>query len=97
MKRTYLLKVADVSWIPPLGTRCWVIVTQDGGTANLTRHLADSLQRATGARPHVIINLLHRSRLDANRHKDQAAFNDPIASASVLPKGAFDLRTRLIM
>ncbi len=41
--------------------------------------MADEFQARTGLRPHVILNLLHRSRLDANRYIDQAAFDDPTA------------------
>ena len=59
--------------------RCRVVVGTDRNTQNLTYYLSESIYNMTGLRPYVIINQLHRSRLDANRHRDEAAFDDPVA------------------
>lgn len=48
----------------------------DLNTKELTLSLADSIKKKTGIRPHVIINLLHRSKLDANRRIEVAAQGD---------------------
>ena len=40
---------------------------------------SDALYEEFGERPHVIINNLHRSKLDANRDKPEATFGNQIA------------------
>jgi len=44
----------------------------DSKTKELAISIADSIRIKTGKRPHLIINHLHRSKLDANRRKEVA-------------------------
>lgn len=55
---------------------------QDKGTRELTLDLADALEDLTGQRPIVVINNLHRRKLDANREIVEAAEGDPRAEAA---------------
>ncbi len=55
------------------------LVVNDWGSQALARDLADELEDRTGRRPHLVINHLHRSKLDPNRSLDHAAQGDPIA------------------
>lgn len=48
----------------------------DSKTLELTVELADEIKRTTGLRPHIILNHLHRSKLDANRAMSLASQND---------------------
>ena len=48
----------------------------DSKTLELTKELANEIKRTTGLRPHIILNHLHRSKLDANRARSLAAQND---------------------
>ncbi|WP_126970311.1 hypothetical protein [Gynurincola endophyticus] len=43
----------------------------DLNTADLARRIADSIKNRIGVRPHVIINNLHRIKLDPNRPEDE--------------------------
>lgn len=57
---------------------CPSCVTQnDSYTQELTRELAEAIIEKTGCFPHVIINRLHRSKLDANRNQTEGADGDP--------------------
>ncbi len=49
--------------------------TTDTRTKELTLEIAAEIKEITGIRPHVIINHLHRNRLDANRFKEVATQN----------------------
>jgi N-formylglutamate amidohydrolase len=49
------------------------VYVMDSNTQPLSRALADAVEAATGCRPHVVINLLHRRKLDANRDLVEAA------------------------
>lgn len=51
----------------------------DFNTQELTRALANALHNRTGCWPHVVINRLHRRKLDANRDLPEAADGNPIA------------------
>jgi N-formylglutamate amidohydrolase len=51
----------------------------DFNTQELSRAIANSLYDLTGCYPHLIINKLHRKKLDANREIVEAAAGDPIA------------------
>jgi len=53
---------------------------QDTGTQELAREIVAEFRDRTGKVPHVIINRLHRSKLDANRELFDAAQDDPVAS-----------------
>lgn len=52
---------------------------RDAFTQELTREITENIYLKTGCYPYVIINLLHRNRLDANRDIDEAADGDLIA------------------
>jgi hypothetical protein len=53
---------------------------QDTKTQELAREIIEQFRKQTGRVPHVIINRLHRDKLDANRELFDAAQDDPIAS-----------------
>lgn len=55
------------------------VTEADRYTQELTRTLADSIFARTGVRPHVIINKLHRKKLDPNRPIGEAAQGDAAA------------------
>jgi hypothetical protein len=46
---------------------------RDTNTEELAREIGAAFSRATGRRPHLIINRLHRRKLDANRAEPEAA------------------------
>ncbi|MCX2475864.1 hypothetical protein OQZ33_16145 [Pedobacter sp. MC2016-05] len=54
----------------------------DSKTLELTQALAEEIKRTTGLRPHIILNHLHRSKLDANRAMSLAAQGDVNAEAA---------------
>jgi hypothetical protein len=54
----------------------------DSKTLELTIGIADEVKRTTGLRPHIILNHLHRSKLDANRSIGMAAQEDSNAVAA---------------
>lgn len=49
------------------------VVIKDAWTQQITEGLYDAIVEKTGCYPHVIINLLHRKKLDANRSIEDAA------------------------
>ena len=51
----------------------------DANTQDLARRLANAIFASTGCRPHLIINHLHRRKLDANRNLAEAADGHPLA------------------
>lgn len=51
----------------------------DTRTRELAIAMANAIKQKTGVRPHLIINHLHRSKLDANRFMEVAAQGDKIA------------------
>jgi len=53
--------------------RTFGVVGQDLRTQEMTRTLADAIEARAGRRPHIIISLLHRRRLDPNREIVEAA------------------------
>ena len=53
---------------------------QDTQTQELAREIIELFRKQTDKVPHVIINRLHRDKLDANRELFDAAQDDPIAS-----------------
>ena len=53
---------------------------QDTGTQELAREIAEIFHQITGRFPHIIINRLHRDKLDANRELFDAAQDDPAAT-----------------
>ena len=52
---------------------------QDTKTQELAREIIEFFREKTGKYPHVIMNRLHREKLDANRELFDAALDDPIA------------------
>ncbi len=59
-----------------LKNRTWGVVGQDLKTQELVRDVSAALFSLTGRYPHVIINRLHRVKLDANRAIKEAAQGD---------------------
>jgi hypothetical protein len=55
---------------------------QDTKTQELAREIIDIFRETKGKVPHVIINRLHRDKLDANRELFDAAQDDPIATST---------------
>ncbi len=49
----------------------------DEGSLQFTRDLADAIETLTGRRPYVILNHLHRSKLDPNRSLALGAAGEP--------------------
>ena len=57
--------------------RCRAVTGADVYTKELTLAIRDEIYNLYGEYPHVIINELHRSKLDANRKIGQAALGIP--------------------
>lgn len=55
------------------------VLGQDRRTQEMARAISDAIFDRVGRRPHMIINRLHRNRLDANRDIGEAAQGDPFA------------------
>lgn len=53
------------------------VTVQDAWTKPITEGLYDAFFEQTGCYPHVVINLLHRVKFDANRAIDDAADGNP--------------------
>lgn len=56
-----------------------IATVKDLNTLEMAREIQSTFFERTGRYPHVIINRLHRSRLDANRPMDNAACGNPAA------------------
>jgi len=54
---------------------CKVVVIPDGNTFNMAKTVREVFIQRTGKTPHLIVNRLHRSKLDANRDIENAAQN----------------------
>lgn len=59
--------------------RTWGVFVRDLNTDEIAYLLADALKQRTGARPHLVLLHLHRTKLDANRDLLEAAQGDPLA------------------
>lgn len=55
------------------------VYQNDSFTQNLIRETTQALYDSTGCHPHIVINHLHRSKLDANRDITEGADENPIA------------------
>lgn len=55
------------------------VTVRDSRTREWALQLADAIETRTGKRPWVVVNLLHRVKLDANRDREEAADGDPYA------------------
>lgn len=51
-------------------------IGNDEQTQDLARRLVDSVVARTGRRPHLLVNLLHRNRMDGNRDRAEATGNN---------------------
>ncbi len=58
------------------------VTTQDRNTQEVVRLFASTLFDRTGHRPHIVINRLHRIKLDANREIGEAAQGNAAAAAA---------------
>jgi len=56
---------------------CGAKTVKDTNTMEITNMTANHIEMLTGGRPHVIYNLLHRVKLDANREVTEATFGVP--------------------
>ncbi|MDW3648485.1 MAG: T9SS type A sorting domain-containing protein [Bacteroidia bacterium] len=65
------------------------VYVKDSYTQELGREIAAAIQLQTGCYPHVVINLLHREKLDANRAIGEAADSNPEAEAAWTSYHAF--------
>ena len=59
--------------------RDWGTTVRDAYTKELTYEIGEAFYELTGKRPHLIVNLLARTKLDANRDIEEAAQGDPVA------------------
>lgn len=59
--------------------RTWGTMGGDKGSQEYTRLVAEHIQEVTCRSPHVIINKLHRSKIDLNRNKTEATQGNPQA------------------
>ena len=62
-----LSKFADVTVVAPDRNCSGCVTVKDSYTQELAREIAAALIFKTGCYPHLIINKLHRKKLDANR------------------------------
>jgi len=58
------------------------VLVNDAWTKPITEGVYDRIVEWTGCYPHVIINLLRRSKFDANRDIDEAAVGNPLIEQS---------------
>lgn len=63
----------------PNRTCAGCVTSNDLNTQELGRAVQEAIERIFGCKPHLIINRLHRSKLDANRAIGEAANGDPLA------------------
>lgn len=63
-------------------SRRYGVTAKDSNTVELSRLIARELENHYGGRPHLVICLLHRSKLDCNRELAEAAQGDPVAVAA---------------
>jgi len=65
-----------------IATRGCGINGPDANTQELVRAIQTQYFRLTGKYPHIVINRLHRSKLDANRDRAEATCDDPRAGVA---------------
>lgn len=63
-------------------TRRFGLLSPDTYTAELTAVIADELKNQFGGGPHVVVCLLHRTKVDCNRDMAEGAQGDPLATAT---------------
>ena len=59
--------------------KCRVITWADRDSSVLALRMRQTIGRELGVMPHLIVSRLHRSKLDPNRDRDNAAQHNPIA------------------
>ena len=62
--------------------RIFGVTVRDGGTQEVARHMIEEFYKRTGKYPFVVLNNLHRKKLDANREEFEATAEDPIAGTA---------------
>ena len=65
------------------------VLINDAWTKPIAEGVYDEIFNITGCYPHLIINLLHRSKFDANRAMEEAADRNPIVEESWLGYHSF--------
>ncbi|KAJ7386625.1 hypothetical protein OS493_008776 [Desmophyllum pertusum] len=84
-RQRYGCKASDgrcCSWTHSCGltsTDCKAVIRNDKYTLVIARDIADGIEEITGFRPHVVYNMLRRSKLDASRDIHEATFLIPDA------------------
>lgn len=63
-------------------SRRYGVTAQDAHTVELSLMISEELEARYGGRPHLVICLLHRSKVDCNRGLEEAAQGDPRAAAA---------------
>ncbi len=66
----------DLTFCPQSGG---CVILKDSYTREISELLADRVMENYCKVPYVVINELHRSKMDANREKPEATFNDTVA------------------
>jgi len=76
-----ILSSAHGGYLKPeaVKTRRYGSSDTDTYTQEMTRQIMEDIYNETGGYPHVIINLLHRKKLDGNRDIGEAAQGDPLS------------------
>ncbi len=64
---------------PEIGLRTYGVTGQDRRTLETAREIRTALEDRLGGTPHVVLNRLHRNRLDANREVMEAAQGNPFS------------------
>jgi hypothetical protein len=67
---------------PEMAERTCGVGVNDRYTQEISRYIRDSIYARTGKYPHVIFNLLKRTKLDANREINEATCGDPVSAIS---------------
>lgn len=62
-----------------IADRTWGVFARDVNTQDMARRMAAEIFARTGKRPHVVLSLIHRRKLDPNREIVEAAQGDPNA------------------
>ena len=58
------------------GKKCKINKKKDSKTIEIANNIYNYIKKTTGIAPHLIINKLHRSKMDANRMPDEATFGN---------------------
>ena len=70
-------------WCSPIDVNnCDSATKKDLQTKEIAEAVAEEISVLTHDRPHVVINHLHRSKLDVNREEDEATFGDGAATTA---------------